>query len=221
MNISLVIPAKGTSERLPGKNLAKINGKSLVRRACERGLAAKMVDRVYLDTEAEANMRECEDLMPEMVRLLRRPRELATNEATGNDLMMWELSVIEPCDVLCQTFATSPMLRPDTIDECLLALDEGWCDSVLTVLKVQEYFWGRGKYGEPICGFNQRTLPNSVDMEPYYMETHGFYGILTTALRSRATRTGDCPLLFPVSKREALDINDAEDLWIAERLLDD
>ena len=41
MIISIVIPAKGTSQRLENKNLLKIEGKSLVEMACEKVLKCK------------------------------------------------------------------------------------------------------------------------------------------------------------------------------------
>jgi N-acylneuraminate cytidylyltransferase len=186
-----------------------------------------MVDRCYLDTESEEIIQECQDLTADGLRLLRRPPELATNEATGNDLMMWELGAIEPCDVLCQTFATAPMLRPETIDNCLWRLSQAYrvsdgrweaYDSCLTVVKEEGYFWDADY--EPI-NFDLDTLPNSDCLPCWLKETHGLYGILTATLRQLKRRVGRNPLLFPIPKREALDINDAEDLWMAERMLDD
>ena len=217
MIIYLVIPAKGTSDRVPGKNLRELHGKSLVRRACERGLAAKLVNRCWLDTESEAIIRECGDLTADGLGLLKRSPELATNKTSGNGLMRWELKALPPCDVLCQTFATAPLLRPETIDRCIREfLEHPACDSFFTVTEVCDYLWTADD--KPL-NFDNESLPNSQEMKVLYRETHGLYGIRTDALRALGTRIGRKPWLVTIPKLEALDIDDEDDLWMAERLL--
>ena len=62
MKINLIIPAKGTSQRIKNKNLCTINGKSLVRLACEKALRCSNVNEVYLDTESEEIISSVADL---------------------------------------------------------------------------------------------------------------------------------------------------------------
>lgn len=222
MKVALIIPAKGHSARVPGKNLYRIGGCSLVYRACERALACRSVTQCYLDTEDKRIIRDCCSLIGDKLHILHRPLELATNATTGNGLMTWELEAIarqeplsEPCDVLCQTFATAPLLKPETIDRCV----ERFCgqtvyDSFLTVEAMREHLWDGDR-----ALFDVVKLPDSCDVPVLYRETHGLYGVRSNVLRELQTRTGKTPLLIPISKREALDVNDEDDLWIAEKLL--
>ena len=46
-----VIPARGGSKGLPGKNIRKLLGKPLIAWSIEAALAAKKVDRVIVSTE--------------------------------------------------------------------------------------------------------------------------------------------------------------------------
>jgi len=71
--IIAVIPAKGESHRLPGKNLLKINGESLVCHAVKYAKQSKRIDAVYLSTdddEIEAHGRKMG------VKIVRRSLEL-------------------------------------------------------------------------------------------------------------------------------------------------
>ena len=80
----------------------------------------------------------------------------------------------------------------------------------------KEYFWS--KKGYP-TNFDINILPNSVDLETIYKETHGLYGIYTKSLFKNKNRFGSKTLLIETSKVEGLDINDAEDLKILKAIM--
>ena len=82
MKISIVIPAKGSSDRVANKNLFKINGKSLVRRACEKVLKCNSLTKKYLDTEDEGIKLDCMPLIHQGLSIIDRPKELATDTSS-------------------------------------------------------------------------------------------------------------------------------------------
>ncbi|MCK6263249.1 acylneuraminate cytidylyltransferase family protein [Vibrio sp. ZSDE26] len=210
MKVSMIIPAKGTSERLKNKNLYKINGKTLVRMACEKALECKNVHRVYLDTESESIILDIQDLLSKGLNLIRRPSELANNDISANDMMIYGLHSIEETDLIIQTFATSPLITSKTIDNCIEKfIDSSGYDSFFSVVKMQEYFWNENS--EPI-NFDIKKLPNSFELDKVYMETHGVYGIYVDSLIKNKTRVGKRPLMLEIPKIESLDINDKDDL---------
>ena len=86
MNISIVVPAKGTSKRVANKNLYQINGKSLVYRACEKILECKNINNSYLDTEDKGIKLDCKPLSRKGLKFIDRPQELATNFIGANEL---------------------------------------------------------------------------------------------------------------------------------------
>lgn len=216
MNISIVIPAKGISKRVKNKNLYKIRGKSLIRLACEKVLMCKTINNFYLDTEDDFIIRECQDLEAAGLQILKRPRELATNKIDANDMLVYALHSIDYTDVILQTFATSPLITSTTIDKCVdTFINSRDYDSFLTVINFQEYLW---KDGIPE-NFDLQQLPNSFELEPFFMETHGLYGIYTNDLLRLKRRVGNFPLLIDIPKLESFDIDTQEDLEIVERLL--
>ena len=49
-----LIPARGGSKRLPGKNLMDLHGRSLLQRTIDAGLEAKGIDRLIVSTDDPA-----------------------------------------------------------------------------------------------------------------------------------------------------------------------
>lgn len=210
MKISVIIPAKGSSDRLREKNLVKVLDYSLTEMACEKLLKSKLIDNVYLDTDSEKIIDDVVHLFSKGLKLIRRPKELANNSITANDLIIYALHSIDKCDLILQSFVTSPLLTIETIDSCIKKfLKSKKHDAFLTVESTQEYWWS--KNGKP-TNFDINTLPNGVDLEKIYKETHGLYGIYTKSLFKCKNRFGINPMLIETSKVEGLDINDNDDL---------
>ena len=46
-----IIPARGGSKGVPGKNLRRVGGRSLVERAIDACRAARLVEEVYVSTD--------------------------------------------------------------------------------------------------------------------------------------------------------------------------
>ena len=75
MRVLGVIPARGGSTRAPRKNLARLGGRTLVRRALETALAAGCFEMVALSSDDDEILAEAEGLD---VVALRRPPEIST-----------------------------------------------------------------------------------------------------------------------------------------------
>jgi len=217
MKINIVIPAKSSSTRIKAKNMIKINGKSLVYLACEKVLKCKNIDNVYLDTDSQEILSNINELIPKGLKIIKRSPLLANNDIGANEMMIYALHSTEECDLLLQTFCTSPLLSSETIDNCIerfLSNGSEQFDSFFTVVDIQEYLW---KNNEPI-NFSKEQLPNSFELEKIQVETHGLYGIRPTSLLENKTRVGKNPMLIGISKLESFDINEKEDIEILERL---
>ncbi len=217
MKISLIIPAKGNSERLQNKNLLKIKGKSLVYLACEKCLNVNIIDNVYLDTESEKIIEDVAPLIDKGLKIIKRPAEMASNSFSGNDLIKFEHSKIEKSDLILHTYSTSPLLTAETIQNVIIKFLENIkeYDSFFTAVHFREYIW---KNGIPL-NFDPKELPNSFDLDQNVcVETHGLYGITDSALTRLGTRLGDKVLPVMISRDEALDINTEIDFKLLEVL---
>ena len=76
-----LIPARGGSKRLPGKNLADLHGRSLLQRAIDAGLEANGIDRLIVSTDDPAIAEAARAGGAEVPFM--RPPELATDDASS------------------------------------------------------------------------------------------------------------------------------------------
>ena len=116
-----IIPARGGSKRLPGKNLKLLNGVSLLERTIRQAKKALPVSVVTTDSDAIIK----ETLRCGLVALL-RPDRLATDEATSADVVDHVLLTYPGFEWFCLLQPTSPLRSVDDILECMeIAQDTG------------------------------------------------------------------------------------------------
>jgi len=216
MKTTIIIPAKGTSTRLKNKNLLKIGEKSLVYLACEKCLKVSNIDYVYLDSESQEVIDDVSALIKHGLRIIKRPKYLASNEYSGNDLIVYEQTVIEKSDLILHTYATSPLITHSTIESCIQQFSESsGYDSFFSAMHFQEYIWDNNG---PI-NFSLDTLPNAIDLpKQTVVETHGLYGITDSALSLYKRRLGAKVLPIEIPRSQSLDINYVEDYRLLEVL---
>ena len=115
MRVLAVVPARGGSRRVPGKNLAVLGGRTLVRRALDTTLAAGCFATVVLSSDDPAILAEA-DALPAVVRLA-RPPELATDTARSYDVVRHAVDTLEArgagsFDAVAIVQCTSPFTAP-------------------------------------------------------------------------------------------------------------
>lgn len=210
MRTACFIPIKSNSERVPGKNFRVLNGKKLYEYICEHVKEANVFDEVFIDTNSEEIAQYA---LQQGFHVIERKEELARNTANGNDLLVHHYTLYPEFDYYFQLFATAPYLTPASIQNCVNALMQSETyDSCFTATENHGFYWLNGT---PI-NYRPGILPRSQDMQAMVEETTGLYGIRKDSLERYRCRIGRKPLIYFVSKFEAVDINTEEDLKVAE-----
>lgn len=210
MRTACFIPIKSNSERVPGKNFRVLNGKKLYEYICEHVKEANVFDEVFIDTNSEEIAQYA---LQQGFHVIERKEELARNTANGNDLLVHHYTLYPEFDYYFQLFATAPYLTPTSIQNCVNALMQSETyDSCFTATENHGFYWLNGT---PI-NYRPGILPRSQDMQAMVEETTGLYGIRKDSLERYRCRIGRKPLIYFVSKFEAVDINTEEDLKVAE-----
>lgn len=88
-----IIPARGGSKGLPGKNVRPLNGKPLIAYAIEEALTAKHIDRVIISTDDEEIARVAVEYGAELPFM--RPAELASDTAMAIDNYIYTIGRLE------------------------------------------------------------------------------------------------------------------------------
>lgn len=104
-----MIPARYASSRLPGKPLAPILGKSMIRRVCERSSQADLLDAVYVATDDERIIREVEGFGGRAIMT-------STDHASGTDRLAEAVESVE-ADIVVNIQGDQPFIDAVMIDE--------------------------------------------------------------------------------------------------------
>lgn len=210
MKIAAFVPAKGTSSRVPSKNMAILDGEHLFKRKLRQLLRSELITDVYLDTES-ADIRAAAADLP--VKVIDRDDSFATNATDGHELFQHSVNKIGPADFYIQALCTAPFIDHRTVDRAIRALMESpEHDSLIAVRSHKMYEWVNG---QPAYG--RGRVPNSVDLPDRTLEAMSLYIVRGEAARDeRILRFGERPLLFEVTPEEDIDINYPADMELAE-----
>ncbi|MFN8003891.1 MAG: acylneuraminate cytidylyltransferase family protein [Acidobacteriota bacterium] len=133
-----LIPARGGSKGVPGKNIKLLAGKPLLAYTAAAALAAQHLSRVVLSTDDEqiaAVGRACGIEVPFL-----RPAELAQDHSPTLPVVQHALRTLEAAgeqfDAVCLLQPTNPLRRAVDIDACITLFEREQADSVVTVLPV-------------------------------------------------------------------------------------
>lgn len=126
-----LIPARGGSKVVPGKNILPIGGRPLLQWTIEAARAARCLDRLVLSSDDPAIMAVAARLGCEVP--FTRPAELATDEAASIDVVIDAIQRLPQYDIVVLLQPTSPLRSAEDIDgtvELLLASGAPACVSL-------------------------------------------------------------------------------------------
>ena len=134
-----VIPARGGSKGLPGKNIKPLNGKPLIAYSIEAALNSNLIDEIFISTDSKEIAEKCEEYgvsVPEL-----RPDELAQDSSSTVDVLLYTLEKLKKegkeFDYLLLLEPTSPLRKIDDIDNIIkLGIDKPTADGVISVGRV-------------------------------------------------------------------------------------
>lgn len=193
-NVVAIIPARGGSKGLPGKNTLPLLGKPVLAYTAEAAHGAKTLSRIILSTDSEEIAQVGRECGVEVLFL--RPCNLSTDTAHPTEVLEHALSYLEEtesyyADVVVTLQPTSPLRKSIDIDSTVdLLLSQAELDSVITVEEVHiPPFWMfREQEGllKPFVndGANYSLLRRQ-DLEQVYQQNGAVYATRRWLLRNQ------------------------------------
>ena len=225
MRILAVIPARGGSKRVPGKNVRKLGNKPLINWTIDSALNTPELSAIVVSTD-DTQIAEIAQSAGATVPWL-RPIKLATDEAKSVDVAIHALDWYEAengkVDGILLLQPTSPFRTTVTIQKAISLFKNHKGSSIIGVSPVQNHhLYTLEKYGEFLVQYQQqRFLRNRSHNKSQIFAVNGaIYLVSPQEIRLRKSFIGSC--LIPViteSPIEALDIDTEWDFKIAEMFL--
>lgn len=214
--ITALVPMKGHSERVPHKNIRPLMGKPAFHWIMETLSASKYIQEILVNTDSE-EIAESASSNFEKVKVLVRPDFLLGDMVSIQPLIAYDIEQTDAAYFI-QTHSTNPLLTVESIDKAIeLYFSQQEHDAVFSVTETkQRFYWpdGTGVNHDP------KVLIRTQDLEPIYHENSCFYIFSKETNHKIKNRLGANPLMFPIDRLEAADIDDMEDFYWAEFLLD-
>lgn len=218
-----IIPARGGSKGLPGKNVRPLNGKPLIAYAIEAALKAKNIDRVIISTDDEEIARVAVEYGAELPFM--RPAELASDTAMAIDNYIYTIGRLEveggkPIDAFVVLQPTSPLRIAEDIDGAIELFEQKGADSVISYCQEahpvtwHKYLDEEGRFVDIF----DANIKNRQDNRVSYYPNGAVYVFRTAMIRERKYYT-DQSYAYVMPRTRSVDIDFIEDFKYAEFLL--
>lgn len=218
-----IIPARAGSKRLPKKNIKPVMGKPMIAYPIGVAFQSKVFDRVIVSTEDE----EVADISNKLgAEVKSRPPELSTDQATIHQVVRHLLLELKRDDGLpnhfCIIYPTAILLEPKHFVESLEVLLTQDVDCVLAVQRFKPHPFKALSINEKLLApaFPEQFGNKGQYLPSFFAPAGAFHWMQSIAFLNskgsiwRLRRVG-----YLLKSHEAIDIDEPEDLEMAERLL--
>ena len=217
-----VIPARGGSKGLPGKNIRVLAGKPLIAWTIEEAKKSACIDRLILSSENQEIIRVAREWDCEVPFV--RPVELAADETPGIEPVLHALEALpESYDYVVVLQPTSPMRTVIDIDNCIrMCMENGMhsCVSVTAVDKSPYWMYKLDESDRLIPLFPDMSLtPRRQDLPVVHAINGALYVAECSWLKMNKKFIADETIGFVMSKERSIDIDTELDLNFLEFLL--
>lgn len=228
MRLLCVIPVRGGSKGIPGKNKRPLAGKPLVVWTIEQALAARPEMDVLVSTDDE-QLAEIARSAGAQVPWL-RPAHLAEDTTATEPVVEHAIAEYSAAgrrpDAVMLLQATSPVRLPGTLDRAIAQFIETGVDSMVGAVPQAPFLWqyGKDEHDQPRAHFTIDARPRRQELDRtqmFYRETGSLYITKTELYEQVHNRLGGRIGIFEMDDLEGVDIDTELDLSVADHQLSD
>jgi N-acylneuraminate cytidylyltransferase len=210
-----LLPLRGGSKSIPGKNLRTIAGRPLYAWSLEAAVASGCFDAIYVASDSAAIRDDARLRFGAHVTVIDRSPENATDTASSEAVML-ELAAQVQSDVLCLIQATSPLTRARDFRAARDRFEREGLDSLLTGVNVKRFFWTHD--GRPL-NYDPARRPRRQEFAGTVMENGAFYFTRTSLLMQTHVRLGGRIGVHVMEDECAAELDEPADWPMVEQLL--
>lgn len=210
-----IISARGGSKRIPRKNIVPFKGKPLMAWTIEAALQSQCFERVIVSTD-DQEIAEVAVRFGAEVPFLRD--QYADDHSTVSQVVHHALEKIGGhYDVVAQLLSACPLRSAEDIQNALNAFDgQGFMLSVTQYGWLNPWWAHTIEHGQGMPLFPKEAKQRSQDLPPVYCPSGAIWLANTEAFLKEKTFYGHGYRLFPLPWVSAVDIDNYDDLEMAE-----
>jgi N-acylneuraminate cytidylyltransferase/CMP-N,N'-diacetyllegionaminic acid synthase len=224
-NCLAIIPARGGSKGIPGKNILPLLGKPLIAYTIDAARKASLIGRVLVSTDDPEIAAIATQFGAEVPFL--RPPELARDETPTLPVLQHLLTQLklsenyEP-EIIVLLQPTSPLRRAGDIDRAVTLLQQTGADSAVSLCAAEHSpYWMNRLKGDRVLPFLE-NVPNYArrqDLPPVYRINGAVYATRRRILMEQNRLLGEDTRGMVMDAESSVDIDTLLDLKIAMLIL--
>jgi CMP-N,N'-diacetyllegionaminic acid synthase len=227
MNLLALIPARGGSKGIPGKNIAPLGGRPLIAWTIEAAQRAVGLGRIVVSTDDDAIAAVARHEGAEVPFV--RPAALAGDETEALPTIRHAVDSLDAegwrTDAVIYLQPTSPFRGRGPIEQAVRLLADRTCDTVVSVVKVPHTMTPpslmqmKGAFLEFMAPPESRSFRRQDKPLLYARNGPAVLGLTRAMIVERAQLYGSRIQPIEMGRLESHDIDDPLDLLVAEALL--
>lgn len=222
-----IIPARGGSKGLPGKNVKNLNGKPLIAYTIEAAKKSREISEVFVSTD-DAEIANVAIEYGASVPFI-RPSYLSNDTSSAIDVYIHAIEHLmtrskQEIGKFIVLLPTNPLRNENHISEAINLFKKETADTLISVYEAETppawYFKLNNANRLINAGFdNSKELVNRQENGIYYIPNGGIYILDFNLLKFKRTYYSENTVPYVMSKRFSVDIDSLDDFNYAEFLL--
>lgn len=223
-----IIPARGGSKGIPGKNIKELCGKPLIAYTIEAALKAQQIDRVVVTTDSEEIAKVAIQYGAEIPFM--RPSHLADDDASAVDVYLHTVDLLEKrggmhIDKFVVLLPTAPLRDAYEIDHAIQTMRKCACTTLVSVVEADVpaswYYQMNEDRTIKNAGFDSDNAIKNRQMNcQYYVPNGAIYILDYQLLKRERTYYTDDTIGYVMEKKKSVDIDTEDDFEYAEYLME-
>lgn len=220
--ILALIPARGGSKGIPGKNIKKLCGLPLIAYTINAAKKSKYIDEIVVTTDSEKIAKVAREYGASVPFL--RPAKISGDDAKTIDAVIHAINELgtDNFDVLILLQPTQPLRTSEDIDGAIELFFSKKCRSLIGVCKTASHpLFVRTVDKDNVLNKLLVTANSTIrrqDLPDYYVINGAIY-INKISDLTHDTSFGDNEIGYIMEKENSVDIDDMLDFYFAETIL--
>ncbi len=226
MKILALIPARGGSKGVPGKNIKLLAGRPLIEYTIAAAGKSRLLNDIVVSTDSPDIARIAEKAGAEVPFM--RPAHLALDNTPTVEVAAHAIDLLHEAgrdyDAVCLLQPTCPFRVNGFIDQAIDRFMEYGSDSLISVLLLPEQYnphWVFERYGEnflKLATGESDIISRRQDLPPAFYRDGSVYLTLTEVITGRGSLYGDSIGYIVSDKKYHVNIDTPEDWLLAEKI---
>lgn len=216
-DVVAIIPARGGSKGIPGKNLKPVAGKPLLVHSIEHARSAPSVSRVLVSTDDPSIAAIARNHGAEVID---RPADISGDTASSESALLHALDQlgVEP-EIVVFLQATSPIRESDDVERAITTLRRRNADSLFSACPAHGFIWRNHSNGPAPLNYDPVHRPRRQDAPEDLVENGSIYVFKPWVLRQLGSRLGGQIAVHRMSTLCSFQVDEPEDLVLIDLVM--